>query len=110
MQITQKKVLKINDPNKGSLREQKKKKKTRRNKLQNSTLTWPTPVSHKMQRLKVLYGVRLSGKGILHRNYLCNFIFTYVTSQSRWQHEISMPYINFFSKDQEKQLYYYFSL
>lgn len=26
------------------------------------------------------------------------FIFTYVTSQSRWQHEISMPYINFFSK------------
>ena len=91
-----KKVLKINDPNQGSLRKRKKKKKKKQTtKFYSNLVNSCVPQDTKTQ---VLYGVRLSGKGILHRIYLYNFIFTYVTSQSRWQHEISMPYINFFSK------------
>ena len=93
-----KKVLKINDPNQDSLRKQKKKKKNQKKqttKFYSNLVNSCVPQDAKTQ---VLYGVRLSGKGILHRIYLYNFIFTYVTSQSRWQHKISMPYINFFSK------------
>lgn len=63
-----KKVLKINDPNQGSLRKRKKKK--RKNKLQNSTLTWSTPVSHKTQRLKYCME-----SGFLAREFFTEFIY-----------------------------------
>lgn len=51
-----------------------KKKKNRKNKLQNSTLTWSTPVSHKMQRLKFCMEL-----GFLEREFLTEFIYiTYI--------------------------------